>query len=79
MYGQKRRQAVLALSAKPIGSTGETGEAPGYDTNRDTKQDVVNVPKPEVICERLEPQTSTVSKRLYYSGRGWGFLGGVCE
>src|SRR5260370_41882955 len=46
---EARRQAVLALSAKPIGSRREAGQATGYDTKHDTKQDVVTVPPPEVI------------------------------
>jgi len=64
---EARRQAVSALSAKPTGSKREAGEASGYDTNRDTKQDVMRVPTPEVIENMvgpwgLEPQTSTVSR-----------------
>ena len=64
---EARRQAVLALSAKPIGGRRETGEAAGHDTNRDTKQEVMSVPSPEVIENMvgpwgLEPQTSTVSR-----------------
>ena len=64
---EARRQAVSALSAKPIGSRREAGEAIGYDTNNDTKQVVMRIPSPEVIENMvgpcgLEPQTSTVSK-----------------
>jgi len=64
---EARRQAVSALSAKPIGRRCEADEAAGYDTNHDTKQDVVKVPSPEVIENMvgpwgLEPQTSTVSR-----------------
>jgi integrase len=64
---EARRQAVSALSAKPIGSRRKAGEAAGYDTNRDTKQEGMTVPSPEVIENMvgpwgLEPQTSTVSR-----------------
>jgi hypothetical protein len=64
---EARRQAVSALSAKPIGHRREAREAAGYDTIHDTKQDVVRVPSPEVIENMvgpwgLEPQTSTVSR-----------------
>jgi integrase len=65
---EARRQAVAALSAKPIGSR---HEAAGYDTNHDTKQDGMRVLAPEVIEKMvgpcgLEPQTSTVSKAREY-------------
>jgi integrase len=64
---EARRQAVAALSAKPIGSRREAGKATGYDTNNDTKQGGMKVPAPEVIEKMvgpcgLEPQTSTVSR-----------------
>ena len=64
---EARRQAVLALSAKPIGSRREMTNAIDYDTNNDTKQGVMKVPAPEVIENMvgpwgLEPQTSTVSR-----------------
>jgi integrase len=63
---EARRQAVAALSAKPIGNRREAGNAAGYDTNNDTRQGVIRVPAPEVIEKMvgpcgLEPQTSTVS------------------
>jgi hypothetical protein len=35
---EARRQAVTALSAKAIGGRRDVGEAAGYDTNSDTKQ-----------------------------------------
>src|SRR5260370_19043635 len=65
---EARRQAVLALSAKPIGSRREAGKTPaGYDTNNEQKHGVMRVPSPEVIENMvgpwgLEPQTSTVSR-----------------
>jgi len=64
---EARRQAVLALSAKPIGSGREASDTSSYDTNNDTKQDVMRIPAPEVIENMvgpwgLEPQTSTVSR-----------------
>jgi integrase len=64
---EARRQAVMALSAKPMGSTFQVGKSEGYDTNHDTNQTVTDVPAPEVIEKMvgtwgLEPQTSTVSR-----------------
>jgi hypothetical protein len=63
---EARRQAVMALSAKPMGSTLKGSKGEGYDTSRDTKQSVAGVPAPEVIenmvgTRRLELLTSTVS------------------
>jgi len=63
---EARRQAVSALSAKPIARSRE-GKAGGYDTTYDTNQDPLGIATPEVI-ERMvgpcgfEPQTSTVSR-----------------
>jgi integrase len=65
---EARRQAVTALSAKPLGSTLNKGsKSEGYDTNHDTNQTVTRVPGPEVIenmvgTRGLEPLTSTVSR-----------------
>jgi len=63
---EARRQAVSALSAKPIARRlgGSNG---GYDTNNDTKHDPRGIPAPEVIEKMVgpcgfEPQTSTVSR-----------------
>jgi hypothetical protein len=46
---EARRQAVSALSAKPIGSRHEVVKTEGYDTNHDTKQDAMRVASPQVI------------------------------
>ncbi len=64
---EARRQAVMALSARPMESTFQGGKSEGYDTNHDTNQAVTDVPAPEVIENMvgtwgLEPQTSTVSR-----------------
>jgi len=64
---EARRQAVMALSAKPMGSTLKGGKSEGYDTNHDTNQVVTDIPSPEVIenmvgTRRLELLTSTVSR-----------------
>jgi integrase len=64
---EARRQAVMALSAKPMGSTHKGSKSEGYDTSHDTKQASRNVPAPEVIenmvgTRRLELLTSTVSR-----------------
>jgi integrase len=64
---EARRQAVMALSAKPIGSGREPGNVLGYDTNNDTKRGAKRVAAPEVLEKMvgpwgLEPQTSTVSR-----------------
>jgi len=64
---EARRQAVMALSAKPLGSTLQGGKREGCDTKHDTNQVVKNVPVPEVIenmvgTRRLELLTSTVSR-----------------
>jgi hypothetical protein len=64
---EARRQAVMALSAKPTGSTFKEGKREGYDTSRDTKEGALNMPAPEVIenmvgTTGLEPATSTVSR-----------------
>jgi integrase len=61
---EARRQAVTALSARPMGSK---GKSEGYDTKNDTKPRMQDVPEPEVIENMvgtwgLEPQTSTVSR-----------------
>jgi len=64
---EARRQAVMALSARPTGGRINAGKSEGYDTKNDTKPSVEDTPAPEVI-ERmvgtwgLEPQTSTVSR-----------------
>jgi len=64
---EARRQAVTALSAKPMGSRSKAGKSTGYDTNSDTKQTLAGVPAPQVIenmvgTRRLELLTSTVSR-----------------
>ena len=66
MRSEARRQAVMALSARPKGIRINGGRNEGYDTKNDTKGTTGIAPVPEVI-ERmvgtwgLEPQTSTVS------------------
>ncbi len=62
-----RRQAVMALSARPMGSTLKRSKSVGYDTNHDTKESPRDMLAPEVIEKMvgtwgLEPQTSTVSR-----------------
>ncbi len=64
---EARRQAVMALSAKPMGSRLKGGKSEGYDTNHDTNQVGTDVSAPEVIenmvgTRRLELLTSTVSR-----------------
>jgi integrase len=64
---EARRQAVMALSAKPMGSTLTGSNSEGYDTIHDTKQSPPSMPAPEVIenmvgTRRLELLTSTVSR-----------------
>ncbi len=64
---EARRQAVTALSARPLGSTLKGSKSEGYDTNRDTNQTATGVLAPEVIenmvgTRRLELLTSTVSR-----------------
>jgi integrase len=64
---EARRQAVMALSARPLKSTLNGGKREGYDTSRDTKEGALNMPAPEVIekmvgTRRLELLTSTVSR-----------------
>ncbi len=64
---EARRQAVMALSAKPIVSGREASNTPGYDTNHDTKVGAKRTAAVEVIEKMvgpwgLEPQTSTVSR-----------------
>jgi integrase len=64
---EARRQAVMALSAKPTGNWYTGSESTGYDTNDDTNPTSMEVPRPEVIEKMvgpwgLEPQTSTVSR-----------------
>jgi integrase len=64
---EARRQAVMALSAKPMGSALKGGKTDGYDTNYDTKDSAQDTPAGEVIEKMvgtwgLEPQTSTVSR-----------------
>ena len=64
---EARRQAVMALSARPMGSRINTGKSEGYDTTDDTKRNVEQVLGPEVIekmvgTRRLELLTSTVSR-----------------
>jgi len=64
---EARRQAVSALSARPIGRRHEGGNAGSYDTNNDTKRVEVTLPAMQVIEKMvgpwgLEPQTSTVSR-----------------
>jgi len=62
-----RRQAVMALSAKPMGSKVKDSRRVGYDTNYDTKETALEIPGTEVIermvgTRRLELLTSTVSR-----------------
>ena len=64
---EARRQAVMALSAKPMGSTLKGSKSESCDTNHDTKKSTLDMPAPEVIEKMvgtwgLEPQTSTVSR-----------------
>jgi integrase len=64
---EARRQAVMALSAKPTGNWYTGSEGTGYDTNHDTNPTSMEVPRSEVIEKMvgpwgLEPQTSTVSR-----------------
>jgi integrase len=64
---EARRQAVMALSARPTGSKIKGSKSEGYDTNHDTKEGALNIPAPEVIenmvgTTGLEPATSTVSR-----------------
>jgi integrase len=64
---EARRQAVATLSARPTGTWFTQTQSTGYDTNSDTKHDVVELPAVEVIENMvgpwgLEPQTSTVSR-----------------
>jgi integrase len=64
---EARRQAVMALSAKPMGITLKRSRSEGYDTSHDTNQTVKGVLAPEVIEKMvgttgLEPATSTVSR-----------------
>jgi integrase len=64
---EARRQAVMALSAKPMGSTLKGSKSDGYDTNDDTNQVGTDLPAPQVIenmvgTRRLELLTSTVSR-----------------
>ena len=64
---EARRQAVTALSAKPMGSNVKGSKSGGCDTNYDTNQTVGGIPAPEVIesmvgTTGLEPATSTVSR-----------------
>jgi Phage integrase family len=64
---EARRQAVMALSARPMGSRLKGSKSEGYDTNHDTKESAVGIPAPEVIenmvgTRRLELLTSTVSR-----------------
>jgi hypothetical protein len=64
---EARRQAVAALSAKPVVDKRDAGNATGYGTNNDTKRGVLKAPVPQVIEKMvgpcgLEPQTSTVSR-----------------
>jgi integrase len=64
---EARRQAVVALSAKPTGQWFTSDGRTGYDTNHDTNQGSIEAPSTEVIEKMvgswgLEPQTSTVSR-----------------
>ena len=64
---EARRQAVMALSSKPMGGTLKGGKRERYDTSHDTKEGALNKPAPEVIekmvgTRRLELLTSTVSR-----------------
>ena len=64
---QARRQAVMALSAKPMGGKIKEGKTEAHDTSHDTKQGIKDAPAPEVIermvgTRRLELLTSTVSR-----------------
>ena len=64
---EARRQAVMALSAKPMGRAFKESKSKGYDTNYDTNERMADVPPPEVIesmvgTTGLEPATSTVSR-----------------
>jgi integrase len=64
---EARRQAVMALSARPTKSKIGGSRSDGYDTNNDTKRDVVGLPAAQVIenmvgTRRLELLTSTVSR-----------------
>jgi integrase len=65
---EARRQAVLALSAKPIKGRHDAVGGTGYDTNNDTNRDLTDLAEPEVIEKMvgpcgLEPQTSSVSRK----------------
>jgi len=64
---EARRQAVAALSAKPIARRRKASSGGGYDTNNDTNRIPRGIPVPEVIEKVVgpcgfEPQTSTVSR-----------------
>ena len=61
---EARRQAVMALSAKPMGSTFKRSRSEGYDTNHDTNQSTAEVPSPEVI-ERYGRHEETRTPDLY--------------
>ena len=64
---EARRQAVMALSARPTKSKLKGARSEGYDTSNDTNQNRGEIAAPEVIEKMvgtwgLEPQTSTVSR-----------------
>jgi hypothetical protein len=62
---QAKRAALDSLSTKQAERTNSGGEARGYDTNRDTERDTVQVIPPQVIenlveLVGLEPTTSSL-------------------
>ena len=59
-----RRQAVMALSAKPMGSKVKDSRRVGYDTNYDTKETALEIPGTEVI-ERYGRHEETRTPDLY--------------
>ena len=64
---EARRQAVMALSAKPMESTLKGGEREVTTQATTQTEEALNMPAPEVIEKMvgtwgLEPQTSTVSR-----------------
>jgi hypothetical protein len=67
MRSEARRQAVMALSAKPIKGKIKEDKTEVHNTSHDTKQGIKDAPAPEVIermvgTRRLELLTSTVSR-----------------
>jgi Phage integrase family len=64
---EARRQAVMALSPRPMGSRINESKSEGYDATNDTKRNVERLSAPELIEKMvgttgLEPATSTVSR-----------------